>query len=83
MYSLREIRRIWLALACLLTLMVSDQAAETTAADPFAPRAVVSKARKLKLALGVVICTAFAARRTFRRAELSSWVVRFQDVVSS
>ncbi len=52
-------------------------------ADPFAPRAVVSTGRKLQLALRAVVQTALAAPRNFRRAELSSLVIGFQDVVPS
>ncbi|MBI3414286.1 MAG: CotH kinase family protein [Verrucomicrobia bacterium] len=37
MYPLREAKRIWLALAGLLTLVVGSQAAEPTTVDPFAP----------------------------------------------
>ena len=51
--------------------------------DPFAPRAFVSLPRKLTLSLRAAVRTAFEARRGFRRAELSSSVVGFQDVVCS
>lgn len=51
-------------------------------ADPFAPRAVVSTARKLRLALVAVIRTALDTPRDDRRAELST-VLGFHDVVPS
>ncbi|MEP7049618.1 MAG: phytoene/squalene synthase family protein [Pseudomonadota bacterium] len=50
-------------------------------ADPFAPRAVVSTARKLVLSLWAALRTAFEGRRGFRRTELSSLVVESQDVI--
>ena len=52
-------------------------------ADPFAPRAFVSTGRKLRLAFAAAITTAIEAPRSFRRAELTSQVIGFQDVVPS